>query len=116
MRGDVETYFQDGRWHNEVQGSDQVSSTHLTKKDATTNGREMAIVHAVDHIVRDRDGTISDHDVSPAAATPTLLSPAEDRPGRACRVEQYAESLILKRSRKAWAQNSLRPGRLNRST
>ncbi|MFD9701202.1 DUF2188 domain-containing protein [Lentzea sp. NPDC059081] len=64
MRGDIETYFEDGRWKNKAEGSDEVSSTHLTKKDATTNGREMAIMRAVDHIVRDRDGTI-ERDVYP---------------------------------------------------
>lgn len=76
MRGDVETYFEDGRWKNKVQGSEQVSSTHLTKEEATTNGREMAIVHAVDHIIRDRDGTISEHDVYPRGRDPHTALPS----------------------------------------
>lgn len=73
MRGDVETYFEDGRWKNKVEGNDLASSTHPTKDDGRTNGREMAIVHAVDHIVRDRDGTISEHDAYPRGRDPHTL-------------------------------------------
>ncbi|GLY49962.1 DUF2188 domain-containing protein [Lentzea sp. NBRC 102530] len=70
MRGDIETYFEDGRWKNRVEGNDQASSTHLTKEEASADGREMAIVHAVDHITRNRDGTISEHDVYPRGRDP----------------------------------------------
>lgn len=70
MRGDIETYFEDGQWKNKVEGNDSASSTHRSKEDACTNGREMAIVHAVDHIIRDRDGTISEHDVYPHGRDP----------------------------------------------
>jgi uncharacterized protein DUF2188 len=73
MRGDIETYFEDGRWKNKVEGNDVPSSTHLTKEDARTNGREMAISAAVDHTVRDRDGSVGEHEVYPRGSDPRTL-------------------------------------------
>lgn len=45
MRGDVETYFEDGQWKNKVEGNERASSTHPTKEDATAKGRQTAIEH-----------------------------------------------------------------------
>lgn len=70
MRGDIVTYFEDGQWKNRVEGNDSASSTHRSKVDASTNGREMAIVQAVDHIILGRDGAISEHDVYPRGRDP----------------------------------------------
>ncbi|MGZ3147246.1 DUF2188 domain-containing protein [Lentzea chajnantorensis] len=74
MRGDIETYFENGRWKNKVEGNDLPSSIHLSKEDARTNGREMAISHAVDHVVRGRDGSVAEHEVYPRGRDPRTLS------------------------------------------
>jgi hypothetical protein len=59
--GDVETFYQDGKWHNRVEGGlPSVPTTHLTKAVAVSVGREMARDAKVEHIVKKRDGTIGE--------------------------------------------------------
>lgn len=55
--GDIETYFEDGRWKNKVQGSSRAANTHATKAAAAKVGREMARKRRVEHIVKKKDGT-----------------------------------------------------------
>ena len=60
MSGEViETYQAGGLWHNHVQGSAQVLSSHHTKPDAEETGRRYANGLKVDHIVRTLTGRIS---------------------------------------------------------
>jgi hypothetical protein len=56
--GDVETYYEDGRWKNKVVGSARAASVHQTQSAAVGAGRQMAALREVEHIIRDVDGTI----------------------------------------------------------
>jgi hypothetical protein len=58
--GDIETYYQDGKWHNRVEGGLPSDPTaHDKKEDAVRVGREMARQAKVEHIIRNRDGKIA---------------------------------------------------------
>jgi hypothetical protein len=57
--GDIETYYQDGNWHNRIEGNQSSEPTaHLTKAVAVSVGREMARQAKVEHIIRDKRGRI----------------------------------------------------------
>jgi hypothetical protein len=70
MQGDIETYFEDGQWKNKVEGNERASSTHPTKDEATAKGRETAIEHGVEHIIRNQDGKISERNTYPRGRDP----------------------------------------------
>lgn len=70
MQGDVETYHENGTWKNKVEGNTQASSTHDTKDEAVARGREMAVEHGVEHIIRNMDGTISEKNTYPRSSDP----------------------------------------------
>jgi len=57
-RGDVETYQQDRKWHNRIEGDQQPFSDHFTKGDARLTGREEAARRKVDHIMRNATGQV----------------------------------------------------------
>jgi hypothetical protein len=59
-KGDIETYHEDGKWKNKVEGSSRAASTHDTKAQAQAKGREMAMKRKVEHIVRNEDGQIGE--------------------------------------------------------
>jgi hypothetical protein len=61
-RGDVETYHQDNKWHNCINGEPQPFSQHFTRGDARLTGREEAVRRKVDHIMRNLVGHVSEHD------------------------------------------------------
>src|SRR5215216_3158772 len=50
--GDVETFHQDGKWRNKVEGEDGAESAHDTKEEAISAGRDMARSRKVEHIIR----------------------------------------------------------------
>ena len=58
--GDVETFHQDGKWHNRIEGHEVLDGAHDTKADAVAAGRQEAEARQVEHIVRDLDGTIGE--------------------------------------------------------
>ena len=59
--GDVETFHQDGAWHNKVEGTgDVLDGSYQTKVEARTAGREYARAHKVEHIIRNLDGRIGE--------------------------------------------------------
>ena len=58
--GDVETLHKDGKWHNVVEGTDQVSEPFDTKDEAVAEGRGMAEDLKVEHIIKSLDGTIAE--------------------------------------------------------
>ncbi|WP_197684742.1 DUF2188 domain-containing protein [Amycolatopsis keratiniphila] len=60
MQGDIETYYEDGRWKNKVEGSSRAASTHDTKADAVDKGRDMARERKVEHFIRNQDGQIGE--------------------------------------------------------
>jgi hypothetical protein len=53
-KGDIETYHDNGRWKNKVEGSSRAAHVYDTK----AAGRDVAKKHRVEHIVRNQDGTI----------------------------------------------------------
>jgi hypothetical protein len=59
-KGDVETYLENSRWKNKVEGSARAANSFDTKAEAQAKGREMARKRKVEHIVRKRDGTIGE--------------------------------------------------------
>jgi hypothetical protein len=59
-KGDVETFHQDGKWHNKIEGNDGALSTYDTKEEAEKAGRQRALNDKVEHIIRNLDGTIGE--------------------------------------------------------
>lgn len=59
--GDIDTLISDGKWHNVVEGTDQVSEPFDTREEAIAEGREMAKDLEVDHIVKAVDGSVAEH-------------------------------------------------------
>ena len=57
-KGDIETYYEDGKWKNRVQGNQRASSTHDRKADAQPAGRQMAKDRGVEHFIKNKDGKI----------------------------------------------------------
>ncbi|WIB79001.1 DUF2188 domain-containing protein [Curtobacterium sp. MCPF17_002] len=60
MRGDVETYHQDGSWHNKIEGTDEVFGEAATKAEAQSLGRARAVADKVEHFIRNENGRISE--------------------------------------------------------
>ena len=60
--GDIETFHEDGEWHNSIEGQGGVISTHSDKESATSAGRKAAQERKVEHIIKNLDGTISEKD------------------------------------------------------
>ena len=58
--GDVETYFENGRWKNKVQGNSRASNVHESWAAAVKAGREMARKRRVEHIIRKKESTIAE--------------------------------------------------------
>lgn len=57
-KGDIETYYEDGKWKNRPQGNDRASNTADRKADAVATGRKMANERGVEHVIKNMDGTI----------------------------------------------------------
>jgi hypothetical protein len=60
-KGDVETYFENGRWKNKVQGNSRASNVHETRAAAVNVGREMARKRKAGHIIKNESGTVQEH-------------------------------------------------------
>ena len=56
--GDVETYYDDGKWKNRRQGSSRAFFVGGTKAEAGVVGREAARRDRVEHILKNEDGRI----------------------------------------------------------
>ena len=65
----IETYQAGGLWHNHVQGSAQILSSHPTKDEAEQTGRKYANGLKVDHIIRTLTGRISQHSSYPSLSS-----------------------------------------------
>ncbi len=59
-KGDVETYFEDDKWKNKVEGNERASNTAPRKAEAQAEGRQMAKSRGVEHIIRNKDGEIGE--------------------------------------------------------
>jgi hypothetical protein len=64
-KGDVDTYFDDGKWKNKVEGNSRASNVHDRKADAQAVGRDMAIGRGVEHVIKNMDGTIGSKNTYP---------------------------------------------------
>lgn len=60
MKGDVDTYHENGKWRNRIQGNDQPVSEHDTKEAAVAAGRRLAMDRKVEHFIHNLDGTIAE--------------------------------------------------------
>ncbi|ARJ07724.1 hypothetical protein GCM10010988_40060 [Cnuibacter physcomitrellae] len=58
--GDVETFHQDGQWHNRIEGEKGTSGSFKTKCEATEAGREQARRLQREHIIRNENGQIGE--------------------------------------------------------
>jgi len=58
--GDIETFHQDGKWHNRVEGTTEIFGSFDHKHDAVAEGRGRAKDAKVEHIIRNLDGTIGE--------------------------------------------------------
>jgi hypothetical protein len=65
-RRNIETYFDKGRWKNKVQGSSRAAHVHATRADALQVGRDMARKRRVEHVIRNKDGSIGEQDTERA--------------------------------------------------
>jgi hypothetical protein len=59
-RGDVETFHRDGCWKNRIVGSDGAVGTYDDRETAVREGRNLARIRHVEHIIRRLDGTIGE--------------------------------------------------------
>lgn len=57
-KGDISTYNEGGTWKSKVEGSSRAAHTGGTKAQQEAVGRQMAKDRAVEHTVRNVDGTI----------------------------------------------------------
>jgi hypothetical protein len=60
-QGAIETYHQNGKWHNRVVGGTGGSgeaTTHDTKAEAVRMGRDMARKASLEHVIKNMDGKI----------------------------------------------------------
>ena len=58
--GDVETYHEGGHWKNRIEGQEGEVGTYRDRDDAISEGRNLARVRQVEHIIRRVDGTIGE--------------------------------------------------------
>ena len=58
-RGCVHTVHRDGAWHNEIEGSG-LASSHYTKEQAISRGRELAWAQRTEHVIHNMDGTVAE--------------------------------------------------------
>ncbi|MFJ7218896.1 DUF2188 domain-containing protein [Amycolatopsis sp. NPDC098790] len=70
MKGDIETYHENGQWKNKVEGSSRAANTAGTKDEATAKGRDMAKERGVEHIIRNIDGKIGERNTYPRSRDP----------------------------------------------
>ena len=68
--GDIETYFEGGKWKNKVEGGTRASNVADTKAEAQRAGRGMAIDRGVEHFIRNKDGEIGQRNTYPRSRDP----------------------------------------------
>lgn len=59
-KGDVETYHEGGRWKNRIEGDNGVVGIYEDRETAIHEGRNLARVRKVEHVIRRVDGTIGE--------------------------------------------------------
>ena len=68
--GDIETYYENGKWKNKVEGGARASSSAPTKAEAQRTGRDMAIARGVEHVIRNKNGEIGERNTYPRSRDP----------------------------------------------
>jgi hypothetical protein len=58
--GDVETFHQDGAWHNRIEGEKGTTGPYKTKAEAVDAGREQARRAQREHIIKNENGQIAE--------------------------------------------------------
>jgi hypothetical protein len=58
--GDIETYHEDGQWKNKIEGQEGDVGMYDDRHAAIHEGRNLARVRQVEHIIRRADGTIGE--------------------------------------------------------
>jgi hypothetical protein len=69
-KGDIETYYEDGKWKNKVEGRGPAANTGPTKAGVQAKGRDMAVERGVEHIIRNQDGKIGERNTYPRSRDP----------------------------------------------
>lgn len=58
--GDVETFHQDGEWHNRIEGEKGTTGPFRTKAEAVEAGRAEARRRQREHIIKNENGQIGE--------------------------------------------------------
>mgnify|MGYP001807404453 CR=1 FL=1 len=58
--GDVETFHQDGKWHNRIEGEKSTTGPYATKAEAVEAGRDQARRVQREHIIKNENGQIAE--------------------------------------------------------
>ena len=58
--GDIETFLDDGQWHNRVEGEDGILSSHGDKQEAAAAGQREAHERKVAHLIKKETGSIGE--------------------------------------------------------
>ena len=58
--GDIETFLEDGEWHNRVEGEVGALSSHDDKHEAAAEGRREAQKRSVKHFIKKETGSIGE--------------------------------------------------------
>jgi hypothetical protein len=59
-KGDIETFHEDGQWHNRVEGKGGLLGSYQDKREAEEAGRKAAHERQVEHIIKKLDGSIGE--------------------------------------------------------
>lgn len=59
MGNAIETYYENGKWKNRVQGNKRASNVSDTKEESVRLGKEMARKAQTEHKIKNKDGTYS---------------------------------------------------------
>jgi hypothetical protein len=60
MPGEVETYFEDGKWKNAIVPGEDIGGPYDSRDEAVAAGRDAARERKVEHVVRDEQGEVVD--------------------------------------------------------
>jgi len=102
-KGDVETFHEDGTWHNRIEGGDSLNGSYSTRKQAVAAGREEAMRRTGEHLVHNVDGTIGEtqHLRSRRSGDSRLSSEHQD----ALRISGQGGRTSTRRDRATWDES-----------
>ncbi len=65
--GDIETHYEDGQWKSRAQGKSRAFGVGGTKEDQQGTARARAVRGGVVHVIKNKDGKISEKNTYPRA-------------------------------------------------